>query len=399
MNLPNILHTFKLVLLFVPLSFGTGLATTTDRNTCEAAIDELGFRDLEYSFEEGGILNSDVHKFGKVRCIVGSTSEIERIDIGNVVLAEDGVIGPHLLLLREAVVQSSKELRQLAKEKRKQSVDLAQREFEQKKLAAHKREDERLLAIEQSRNDALEAIALGNPRPEILAAMDVDSTDPIFSAMDASALSELLSDADLSETWSDKTKGYLEEAKIAAIVAYSNPSKLADDLKSQGLILIDKAKDSAKSTYEVVSLKTGETYELIMGAEICNAIEVLNGEAISYVGGMASGFASAAAVAKPSKSRLMVTNLYREVIVIKGVGFLSRSASSGFITTTVVPAIPTATAGLAGASAVVYLGTMGVCYVTSPEAKEHLEAAQSFSFSALDIAKERAEAIIQYVRN
>ena len=88
---------------------------------------------------------------------------------------------------------------------------------------------------------------------------------------------------------------------------------------------------------------------------------------------------------------------YDELTIIKGVGIISKSYSYGLIYSKVVPAIPTGVTGAATGAAVVYLGATGVCYVTSSEAKEQLEVARSYAFSALDGTRERVEKIVRYV--
>jgi len=200
-----------------------------------------------------------------------------------------------------------------------------------------------------------------------------------------------------SPSWTELAEGYLEAAKSAAIEAYEDPQKAAEDLAQQGYELIEVTKSGTRQAYEVTVKKTGEVYELISEVDVCETVEVINNEAVSFAGGVVTGVATAAKAARPSRALVYIQRTYDQVTVIRGVGFVQRSFTSGLIATKVVPAIPAGVSGAATASAVVYLGATGVCYVTSPEAKEHLEAARSYSFSALDVAKEKVEAIIRYV--
>ena len=66
-----------LTLIFV-LTSSTVVADTTDRQACEAAIEDLGFFRQSYSFEEGGVFRSEVHRFGDFACTVDDEQELKR---------------------------------------------------------------------------------------------------------------------------------------------------------------------------------------------------------------------------------------------------------------------------------------------------------------------------------
>ena len=388
-------------ILILSIVSSVAAAETTDRQSCQDAVEELGFHGLEYSFEEGGLLRPNIHRFGDLTCVVGENDKVQRIDLNGLALAENGLIGPNLLLLQEASQQASTALVERAKEQRQEAVRRAEVEYESRRKSAYQQEDARLREIGEHLRVAAQSLREGNPNKEAFEKLGVDVDDPRFHKLSAHALIDLAKAAELSgdqeETWLAMSRSYFSGAMDLASKAYADPASTASELKAQGIQIVERTKEGALSTYEAVIEKTGETYELIAGDGVCQTIEVINNKAVSYVGGAASGFAIAAKSARPSRVLLIIQRSYEELTVIRGVGYIQRSVSSGFIATKVVPAIPSTATGVAAAATVVYLSANGACYVTSPEAKEHLQAARSFTFSALDVAKDKAEAIIRNI--
>ena len=70
------------------------------------------------------------------------------------------MVGPNLLLLREAVLQSSSVLEDLARKQREEAVARAMADYESRRKAAHELEDSRLQEV-----DALIAAAIQSVAP------------------------------------------------------------------------------------------------------------------------------------------------------------------------------------------------------------------------------------------
>jgi len=344
------------------------------------------------------VFRSEVHRFGDFACTVDDEQRIETIHLNGVTVAEDGVVGPNLLLLREAVLQSSSVLEDLARKQREEAVARAMADYESRRKAAHELEDSRLQEVDALIAAAIQSVRAGSPNRDVFEKLGIDSDDARFQKLEPLDLVALVEAETMKEdTWASITQSYFDSAKDLALRVNEDPAGAALQFKALGFELVQKTQDGAESTYEAVVERTGEAYELIAGVDVCETIEVINNEAVSYIGGAASGFTAAAMTARPSRSLMMIQRTYDELTIIRGVGIIQRSVTSGFIATQVVPALPSSATGIAATSAVVYLGAAGTCYVTSPEAKEHLQAASSLTFSALNVAKEKAEAIIRYV--
>ena len=284
-------------------------AATSDRQVCEAAIKELGYRPGSYSFKEGGLLGSDVHQFGDLNCIVSSDHVVQSIKDRGVILANNGVVGPNFLLLREVAKQSRDALVARASEERRKAVSQAEAEFETKRGVAHKQEDMRVAEVNQLFEVAMQSIRDGKPRKPIFERMGINVDDPKFQKKTSQEISRLVGasaeKSDQEKTWSDLAKSYVGGVWSYANSSYSDPSALAADLKSGGHVLIQKSKEGANSVYKAVVEKSGDVYDLITGGGLCKRIQVINSGAVSYVGGAVSGLATGALFSKASRTLLV----------------------------------------------------------------------------------------------
>jgi hypothetical protein len=128
----------------------------TARAECEAILNALQLSLEPYVFEEGGFFSFDQHRFGPATCVVRSDGSVLRVELPDVVIAEDGFIGRAALSLRDAASEAA--ARQVAQAETVR--DAARREADEAFSAEQ-------LAIEQTLNDFLNSIRRGMPDAEL----------------------------------------------------------------------------------------------------------------------------------------------------------------------------------------------------------------------------------------
>lgn len=393
----RVITSITLLLVFVFVS-PFAMAQTQDAMTCREAIINLGFDDQPYSFEQGGILTTDLHRFGDITCSVGDDGVISELSLGLLTLGQDGIIGPEKLVLKEAIAASHEITVDNAREQRKRAIERAQIAFDEARTAAYEAEESRIFDYEKLKNQALDGLQGDGVPPELVRRLGVNPDDVRFQPMTPAKMIE--ASRRLKEenpTIEERMIALYSKAGSLAAEAYNDPEKFASDMKSQGVAVLESTKIGARTYANIAIEKTGEAFDLLSGADVCESIEIINATALDYAGGFASGAAAMAKTAKPGHAIMYIQRTYDELTVVRGVGYIRKSVTGVFITSKVVPAIPTTLTGAATATAVVYLGASGVCYVTSPEAKDDLEAATDFTFTLVGSAMDEVQKMFRYL--
>ena len=113
------------------IAFSLGHAAhAAPKDTCQQALDSLGYPTDDYSYEEPGLFTNERHNFGATACYVTTEGEINKIQRGDTVIAEQGYFGKATLSERDRIRSESNSRIDSLWAERNEKIDEIRRDYQ-----------------------------------------------------------------------------------------------------------------------------------------------------------------------------------------------------------------------------------------------------------------------------